>query len=127
MSAGDFSSSIYESNTGDFYPIRIQPETLTLTLNSVANAAGAGPLGTNIPSAKVSGGRTSFGVNARLVRVRFTSTIPDGYSGGKDTISLPVLTPAAFTAYDKGQTGTYTLGGTAYDVAFVGKTPEAIN
>lgn len=127
MSAGDFLNSTYDADSGTAYPIRVQPETLSLTLNSVANAAGTGTVAAGTPSAKVSGGRTSFGVNARLVRVRFTNTIPDGYSGGKDTISLPVLTMAAFNAYSKGTTGTYTLGAVAYDVAFVGKTPEAIN
>lgn len=127
MSAGDYINSTYDSDGGTAYPIRVQPETLSLTLNTVANAAGTGTIAAGTPSAKVSGGRKAFGVNARLVRVRFTSTVPDGYSGGKDTISLPVLTMAAYNAYSKGTTGTYTLGATPYDVAFVGKTPEAVN
>ena len=127
MSAGDFLSSFYELDGGQIAPVRIQPETLSLTLNTVANTAPAGPATAGLPSAKVSGTRRSFGINARKVRVRFTGTLPPGYSGGKDTISLPVLQTSVFNGYTKGQTGTYTLEATAYDVAFVGKTPETIN
>lgn len=126
MSGGDFTNSIYETNGGGFYRVRVQPETLTLTIDSVANAGGAGPVPSGQPSAKVSGGRNSIGVNCRLVRVRFTTTVPPGYSGGKDSITLPCLTPAAFNTWDSGDTGTYTMGGTAYDVELVGKTPENI-
>ena len=127
MSAGDFlTNAVYETNDGNLVSIRIQPETLTLTLNTVANSQLAGPIDPSYPSAKVSGGRRTLGINARKVRVKFTGALPPGYSGGKDTISLPVLTLAVFTGYGKGQTGTYTLNGTDYDVEFVGKTPEAI-
>lgn len=126
MSAGDFTSAVYETNSGVFYRIRTQPETLALSINSVTNASASGTPGADTPSARVGSGRQSFGVNAKLVRLRFTGTVPDGYSGGKDTISLPVLTNAAFTAYAPGQTGTYTLNGTGYDVVVVGRTPETI-
>jgi hypothetical protein len=126
MSAGDFSKSVYESNVGNFYKIRIQPETLTLTFNSQANVAGSGTPGSQTPSAKVSGSRNSVGVNARLVRVKFTTTVPPGYSGGKDTISLPVLTPSTYNTWVDDAIGTYTLGGTSYDVQLIGRTPEKI-
>ena len=126
MSAGDFSRAVYQTNGGAFYRIRVQPETLGLEINSVTNASSGGVIAPDTPSARVGSGRQSFGVNARLVRIRFTGTIPDGYSGGKDSITLPVLTPAAFTAYGPGTTGTYTLNGTAYDVEVVGRTPETI-
>lgn len=127
MSAGDYTDGLYETDVGKITTIRIQPETLSLTLNTVANAAPTGPPETGVPSAKVSGGRREFGINARLVRVRFTGTLPPGYSGGKSIITLPVLQPSVFAGYAKGQTGTYTLEGTAYDIAFVGKTPESVN
>ncbi len=126
MSAGDFTSSIYETNLGGFYKVRIQPETLTLTFNTQANVAGAGPVPAGTPSAKVSGNRNTIGVNTRLVRVRFTTTVPPGYSGGKDTITLPVLTPSTYNTWVDGATGTYNLGGTNYDVQLVGRTPETI-
>lgn len=127
MSAGDFlTDALYQTDSGIITTIRIQPETLTLTLNAVANAAPTGPAQPGIPSAKVSGGRREIGINARLIRVRFTGTLPPGYSGGKSIITLPVLASSVFAGYSKGQTGTYTLNGTAYDVAFVGKTPETV-
>lgn len=126
MSAGDFTPAFYQTTNGAIYKIRVQPETLTLTINSVTNASATGPAPVDTPSARVGSGRQSFGVNARLVRLRFTGTVPDGYSGGKDTISLPVLTNAASAAYSVDQTGTYTLNGTGYDVRVVGRTPETI-
>ena len=126
MSAGSFiRNAIYQDDFGSFYPIRVQPETVGLTINSVANAQAAGPLPPNLPSVSVSKGRQSNGVNARLVRITFTNTIPPGYLP-TGTISLPVLTSAAFAAYSPGQTGTYSIEGTAYDVEVVGRTPETI-
>lgn len=126
MSAGSPEIVSYESGSGLFFPISIQPETQTLTLNSVANAAPANPIGAGLPSASVSRGRRSNGVNARLVRFRFNSaTTPPGYKVD-GTLTVPVLQAATFAAYGKGQTGTYTLNGTDYSVAFVGKTPETI-
>ena len=126
MSAGELSNVSYEADSGLFFPLAIQPETETLTLNSVANAAPANSVGAGLPSAQVGKGRRSKGVNTRLVRIRFSgATQPPGYKLNGVT-TLPVLQLATFSAYGKNQTGTYTLNGTAYDVAFVGKTPESV-
>lgn len=126
MSAGQFENSIYQTNDGTLYPIRIQPETASLTLNGVANAAASGPVTGNLPSAQISKGRRSHGVNARLIRFRFTGAVPPGYTPN-GVITLPVLSSASYTAYGKTQVGTYTLLGVDYDIAYVGKTPEKIN
>lgn len=126
MSAGSTILSVYDSDGGNSFNIRIQPETLTLTLATVANAAGSGTPAAGLPSAKVSGGRRSIGVNARLIRIRFTGTLPPGYKMD-GIIALPVLQQSVFNGYAKGQTGTYTLNTTDYDVVAVGKTPETIN
>ena len=126
MSAGSPEIVGYENQLGVIHPIRVQPETLTLTLDGVANAAPTGSIAVGVPSAKVSGSRRAIGVNARLVRFRITdATPPPGYAANS-IISLPVLTISAFQSYGKAQTGTYTLNGTDYAVAFVGKTPETI-
>lgn len=126
MSAGQFETNGYEDDNGVIHPIKIQPETKTLTLNAVANAAPTTDIAPGVASAKVSGSRRSIGYNARLVRFRITSpTPPPGYVANS-VIALPVLTQVAFAGYAKGQSGTYTLNGTAYDVEFVGKTPETI-
>lgn len=127
MSAGAFVSGIYITDKNVAVNISVQPETKSLTLNTVANTDGTGPIQAGLPSAKVSGTGRSIGINARKVRVRFTGAVPPGYLGTTGIISLPVLTKTTWDAYDKQQTGTYTLEGTAYDVEFVGKTGESIN
>jgi hypothetical protein len=127
MSAGGFVTAVYESNQALFFPIRIQPETLTLTLNSVVNAAPANAPGVGFPSAVVSKGRRSFGLNARLVRVRTPNTGGDPNYVPLGIIALPVLQAATFASYGKGQTGTYEINGASVPVQFVGKTPETLN
>lgn len=126
MSAGDFFDTVYETDDGTLYPISVQPETLTFTLNAVANTAPTGDVTLTVPTANVSGSRRRNGAHTRLVRFRFTGTLPPGYSGGKSVITLPVLQKSVWDGFKKSQTGTYTLNGTAYDVAFVGKTGEKI-
>lgn len=127
MSAGEFANVTYESDGGLIFPIKIQPETETLILATITNVRPTGAVGAGLPSAKVSGSRRSIGVNARLVRFKFTGAIPDGYISTCGVLTLPVLTPAAYAAYVKSTVGTYTLGGTAYPVEYVGKTPETVN
>ena len=119
MSAGNFISTIYSDAEGRFYRIRLQPETLALTIATVPNAAGAGPVDQPV-SARARGSRRSIGVTARKVALRFTSTLPTGYSG--DPVEVPVLTPAAFAAYLPGLTGTY-LGS---DVEVISRTNEQL-
>jgi len=41
MSAGAFQSSKYEANGGNIYKIRVQPETVSATIDGVSNAAPA--------------------------------------------------------------------------------------
>lgn len=126
MSAGEFAKATYQSNVGDLYRITIQPETETLILNGVTNTRPTGTPPVGQPKAKVSGSRRKIGVNTRLVRFRFTGTPPAGYLGGKSNLTLPVLTSAMYNGLDEGQTGTYTIGGTAFDVIYVGRSPERI-
>ena len=79
MSAGSFSRSKYESDTGYIHPIRVQPETLALTLASTANSAPTGVISSGI-SARVSNGNRQLGLKPRHVVVAFTATPPAGYS-----------------------------------------------
>ena len=116
MSAGAFIDSVYETNGGDGYAIRIQPETIT-TWNPISAAvAVAGQ-----PSAQVSKGRRTIGINARLARFRWTGAVPTGYQTD-GIVTVPVLTQAAWEALVKATDYQY-LGNT---VRLVGKTPEAI-
>lgn len=122
MSSGAFDDSFYSSNTtGNVHPIRIQPETISLTLGGVANAAPAGT-GAVLPSAQVSQGARSFGINARKVSIRLTAALT-GYQSGS-VIRVPWLSDTTFDALTpKVTTGTYL--GTACIV--VGKSPEKVN
>lgn len=107
MSNGSFTSSRYLSTkTGLIHPIRVQPETLTLVVNGVTNAAPAGAIANPI-SAQVSQGKRSLGLNARTVTVKFPAPGTSGYKADSP-ISLPWLNgDTAFNAFAKGQAVTY--------------------
>lgn len=122
MSAGKFNRSRYMADNGtDIYPVRVQPETLALTLGGTANAAPAGAATEKI-SARISGGRRTLGMNCRRARIQFTAAPPDGYAVDK-ILTVPILTPTLYQSISKGTTGTYL--GVACEV--VGKTPEYVN
>lgn len=123
MSSGPFENTRYQTDDGNIVPIRIQPETLTLTLAGTANAAPAGALQAGFPSAKVSGSRRSIGINSRIVRIRVTTAGTSGLSVGS-VVALPWLVEATFDALPaKGATGTYN----GASVVMLGKTKEQIN
>lgn len=123
MSAGPFQTVGYETNDGNVVPIRIQPETLALTLAATANAAPAGAILAGWPSAQVGQGKRSLGINARTVTFRFTDgNAPAGYKN-LSPITLPVLQDGVWAAYKKGDLGTYQ----GAPIEFVGKNNEKIN
>lgn len=128
MSAGGFINSRYELSAGDEIRVRIrvQPETLSLTVGTIANAAPAGALTPNYPSARVSGSRRSIGINPRMVRFKFTGEAPVTYKGGESTLSVPVLTPEFYELCVPGATGTYSVAGSTAAIEIVGTTPEFI-
>lgn len=113
MSAGRFERSFYESNAGDIYPCRVQPETIT-----AQNPAAAGPA-TEPTSAKMRGGRRSIGMNARYVSLEWDGAPPVGYDD-RTNIRVPILTPTAYDALNLNDTFTY-LGATA---TVIGLNPE---
>lgn len=121
MSQGAFVRSRYESDAGTVHPIRVQPETIAMTLGGTANGVPAGAVNSGI-SARVSGGRRQLGLTARKVTIAFVAgDVPEGYLEGS-TISLPWLNPATFGALGAGATGIYQ--GSA--VELVGKSAESI-
>lgn len=119
MSAGNFIRSSYQARNGTIYPCRIQPETASLTIGSVANDPPAGPIDGSI-TARMRGSRRRFGVTARKVSLEFTGALPDGYSG--DPVDVPVLSPGVFDGYNPGAAGTY-LG---QAVVLISKTAEQL-
>lgn len=121
MSAGNFEIVNYESTaTGSIHPIRVQPETLTLSLGGTSNAAPAGSA--ILPSAQVSKGKRSIGINARTVTVKFTApNVPTGYKADSP-ITVPWLQDnAAFNGAVRGVTEVSYLANPA---VLVGKSPE---
>lgn len=119
MSAGAFSTTRYQSDEGGIYGIRVQPETLDLTIGGQTNDPPAGAIDQE-GLARVSGGRRRIGIKARNVRIRFAGTPPAGYED-IGIITLPVLTQAFYNAIPRtGGTGTY-LGAA---IAVVGKSPQ---
>lgn len=120
MSAGDFVNSKYQSDEGGIYGIRVQPETLALTIEGTTNFAPTGAIDQE-GLARVSGSRRRIGIKARSVRFRFTAAPPEGGYAAGDILTLPILTQAAYNAIPRsGGTGTYL--GTAIEV--VGKSPQ---
>jgi len=105
MSAGAFQYSKYEANGGAIYRIRVQPETLALSINSNTNTAPSGDISA-VGTVRTSAGNRSFGVKPRFVTIKFTGTLPDGYKEG-GVIRLPWLVPSTFATLLNGQTGTY--------------------
>lgn len=107
MSAGTFLRAKYEAsadNGGGIYPIRVQPETVAMTIAGTANAEPAGAID-QFCAAKVRKATGEYGLGARGVVLAWTGTPPTGYSG--DPVRVAVLTAAAFADYTIGATGTY--------------------
>lgn len=119
MSAGAFTLSKYELDGGQISPIRIQPETLGLTDGTNANTAPAGDVDLSL-FARARKGTREYGIGARFITISWNGSPPTGYKDG--TLSVPVLTAAAFNAYTVGENVTY-LGTTA---VVVSKTAERL-
>lgn len=121
MSAGNFVTSRYETSSpglgGVIMPIKVQPETILLTIAGVGNDPPAGAVDFPL-RVSVSAGNSEYGVKARKATLRFTGTPPTGYSG--DDVSVPLLTPAMAAAAAPGATGTYLLA----DVEVISAKPE---
>ncbi len=119
MSAGRFEQSRYQSNRGNIYRIRVQPETLALTVGGEANDPPAGAVDQE-SSARVSGGNNAIGVKARSVTLRWTGAVPTGYLAN-ELLRVPILQESVWDNIDLDATGTY-LGSA---VVVVGKSANA--
>jgi len=118
MSAGPFLRSRYVSDEGDVHPIRVQPETIALTIDGTSNVPTTDSI--TIPiSARVSGSRRGIGLRSRTVTFVFTDNRPVGYEADSP-LTLPWLQSSTFTGISRGDTGTY-LGG---DIEVLYRSPE---
>ncbi len=124
MSTGSFVDSIYRSNKPDqnLHPIRVQPETLTLTLGGTENTAPAGPATSELRAFSSSRKRRGA-VNARKVGLEVTASGPNGYLLGSQ-IYVPWLNPATFydVTLEDDVTGTYN----GASVRVIGSSEEKI-
>ena len=118
MSSGRFVRSRYESDGGEIYSIRLQPETIAAVFDGTANAAPTGAVTTEI-SAQVSRGKRSIGMNARTANVRFTSDPPTGYAEGQ-VYRIPILTPDLYNELTTDTIGSYL----SVPIEVVGLSPE---
>jgi hypothetical protein len=113
MSAGAFANSFYETDSGEFAAVRVQPETI-----NAFNPAGAGPA--TIPGkVPLTRGRRTFGIRPRIVYGVWT-TAPTGYKSGA-TVRVSIMTPTAYQAIAIDDDLTYN-GGT---FRVTGKTGES--
>lgn len=119
--AGSFQRAKYSTDTGTVVNVRVQPETLALDIGGNTNDEPSGNRAAGWPSAKVSGGRRTIGINCRSVSLQFTGTPPTGYKA-LGIISVPIMTKATYDLITQGDTGTYL--GAAVEV--IGKSGEVI-
>ena len=126
MSAGKFDlNGKYESDAGNVYRCRPQPETKELTLDGTANAYPAGAITAGLGSVTLTKSKRSLGVIPRTVTVRLTADGSEGtadYEGEGTSHVVVVFNPTTYASYAIGDTGTYL--GIACVVDF--KQPEVL-
>ncbi len=126
MSAGKFDlDGKYESDVGNVYRCRPQPETKALTLDGTANAYPSGNVTAGIGSITLTKSKRSLGVIPRTVTIRLTAD-PTGeqgdYEGEGTSFVIPVFDPATWQTYSIGDVGTYLSTACVCDF----KAPEQI-
>jgi hypothetical protein len=111
MSAGKFDlNGKYESDAGNVYRCRPQPETKELSLDGTANSYPADAITAGLGSVTLTKSKRSLGVIPRTVTVRLTA---DGasetadYEGEGTSHVVVVFNPTTYAGYAIGDTGTY--------------------
>ena len=110
MSSGNFEAGKYETISGEIiYPVRVQPETKGLTLNSVANAYPTDPVTTGVSRIALRRGRRAFGPAIRTATVKLTADGTGTTAEYKENSLhvVPIFAQATYNSYTVGQTGTY--------------------
>ena len=129
MSAGKFTNAVYVGATPPKttrYGVRVQPETLLLTIGGEPNS-GSADAANQQAKAHVSGNHRTGGVSCSKVRFRWepqtVAGAPDNYDP-LETLTLPTLNAnIRAAAAVKGATGSYLNK----NIVVVGTTPEYIN
>jgi hypothetical protein len=118
MSAGAFLISKYGANSGNVHPIKIQPETIAATFNTVANAPPTAAVTSGAFRARITGSPKAYGLKARYAVIKFTATPPAGYLPGAG-YRIPVLNKTVWDGIADSQVASYL--GTAAQVVTKGE------
>lgn len=120
MSNGIFLNAQYTANDGTVHRIRIQPETAAFVVDGVTNTIpGVPAAGLAQPRAKVSGGKSQYGLTARTVGVKFPLS-PTGGFAPFSVVYVPWLNPGTFP--DPAEVIAATYQGNS--VTVIGGSPE---
>jgi hypothetical protein len=120
MSAGVFSEGYYKGDDGTYYPCRYQIETVITDVNEPFTTVD-GATAVSSVSARLSGNRRKFGVNARYVSCKWNGSPPTGYAAA-GRIRIPFFDKAQWDDISKGDLIPY-LGAS---LKVIGKENERI-
>lgn len=105
MSAGGFTGSLYETDSGSIVPITVQPETLEMNFGGVLNELGSSTVvSPGWPTATVSGGRRGRGrIYARTITMVLIDqgSPPVGYQPN-GRLRIPVVSEALWDSISRG-------------------------
>jgi len=120
MSNGIFLNAQYTANDETVHRIRIQPETASLVVDGVTNTIpGIPAAGLSQPRAKVSGGKSQYGLTARTIGIKFPIA-PVGGFAPFSVVYIPWLNPDTYPDPAEVITATYQLN----TVTVIGGSPE---
>jgi hypothetical protein len=120
MSSGEFSLGFYEGDSGEKHLIRYQPETAIFSLNGTPNTLPAGPA-TSIFWAKVTKGKTEYGMAPRKIRIKWTGQPPADYADC-ETLEIVVFSLSVYNGATVGANATYL----ETPAQIIGKIPENV-
>lgn len=100
MSSGSFVNSLYEDDQGGIRVAKLQPETIA-TWNPAATGTA------NADQIRISGSKNSLGRKARYVTISRPLGAPVDGIQPTQTLTVPVMTPAAFVLLPIGTSVAY--------------------
>jgi hypothetical protein len=120
MSNGIFLNANYTANDGTVHRIRIQPETAALVVDGVTNTIPGIPGdGLSQPRARVSGGKSQYGLTVRTLGLKFPPSPVGGYAPFS-VVYVPWLNPDTFPDPAEAIDATYQ----GNSVTVIGSSPE---
>lgn len=120
MSSGPFDVGIYEADSGEKHNVRYQPESAIFSIGGSPNTLPAGPA-TSIFWAKISKGKTEYGLRPRKIKIKWTGEPPADYADCQ-SLEIVVFSLNVFNSATIGSAATYL--GTPGKI--VGKVPENV-